>query len=162
MTQNEIDRQLHEFQQPKYISVGKLISYLKRHFDAWAIAELTRHGYTDFKLAYMPLVMNIHPEGITNNELAKKAMVTKQAMSKVVNELAEAGYITTETDGSDRRSSIIYLTSRGKKLVLKTRTRLQELEKEYEQVLGKNELVQTKEMLQKLIDYHQSKPAFDF
>ena len=89
-------------------------------------------------------------------------MVTKQAMSKVVNELAEAGYITTETDGSDRRSSIIYLTSRGKKLVLKTRTRLQELEKEYEQVLGKNELVQTKEMLQKLIDYHQSKPAFDF
>ena len=162
MTTKEIDRQLDALQQPKYVSVGKLISYLKRHFDAWATVEFARYGYTDFKLAYMPLIMNIQPEGITNNELAQKAMVTKQAMSKVVKELAEAGYITTETDGSDRRSSFIYLTPKGKKLVLKTRSRVQDLEKEYEKVLGKKELLQTKEMLQRLIDYHRSETGIDF
>jgi DNA-binding MarR family transcriptional regulator len=162
MTQKETDKRLVEFQKEKRLSIGKLISHLKRHFDAWAMAEFAGHGYADFKMGYMPLIMNIHPEGITNNELAKKARVSKQAMSKVVKELTEADYITTETDGRDKRSAIIYLTPKGKKLVISARERVLTLEKEYEKVLGKKELVQFKEMLVRLIDYHDSKTACDF
>ncbi len=144
------------------MSIGKLISHLKRHFDAWALAEFAENGYEDFKMGYMPLIMNIHPEGITNNELAKKARVTKQAMSKVVKELAEADYITTEAHEQDKRSSIIFLTPKGKKLVLAARERVLDLEKEYEKVLGKKELLLFKEMLQKLITYHDEKTECDF
>lgn len=162
MTQKETDKRLLEFHQHKHKSVGKLISHLKRHFDAWAMTEFCEHGYTDFKMGYMPLIMNIRPEGITNNELAKKARVTKQAMSKVVRELTEADYITAETDGKDKRSSIIYLTPKGKQLVLAARDRVLDLEKTYEKLLGKKELLQFKEMLFKLIDYHDSKVDCDF
>lgn len=162
MTQKETDKRLLEFQKEKHLSVGKLISHLKRHFDAWAMTEFCEHGYAGFKMGYMPLIMNIHPEGITNNELAKKARVTKQAMSKVVKELTEADYITSETDGKDKRSAIIYLTPKGKRLVLSARERVRELEKEYEKVLGKKELPLFKEMLLKLIEYHDSKAACDF
>ena len=160
MTQKETDKRLLEFQKEKQQSIGKLISHLKRHFDAWAMTEFCGHGDADFKMGYMPL--NIHPEGITNNELAKKARVTKQAMSKVVKELTEADYIASETDGNDKRSSIIYLTPKGKKLVLSARERVLTLENEYEKVLGKKELAQFKDMLLKLIDYHDSKTACDF
>lgn len=157
-----MDKRLQAFQEQKYKSVGKLISHIKRHFDAWAMAEIAEHGYADFKMGYMPLIMNIRPEGITNNELAKKAMVTKQAMSKVVKELTEADYITAETHGQDKRSSIIYLTPKGKKLVLAARERVLELEAAYEKILGKKELGQFKDMLHKLIEYHDARVACDF
>ena len=153
----ELDKQLLEFQKGKEQSWGKILAHLKRLFDAWAIAELIKKGYDDFKMAYMPLLMNIHPEGITNNELAKKARVTKQAMSKVVKELIEYGYIKTEVHGTDKRSSIIFLTTKGKKLVLSARSRLFELENEYEQLLGKNNFHQLKQQLMKIIHYHDEK-----
>ena len=154
MKMSELDKQLLETYEQKQKSWGKLISHLKRQFDTWATAELENHGYSDFKMGYMPLLMNIHPEGITNNELAKKAKVTKQAMSKVVKELVEAGYIRTETHGQDKRSSIIYLTTKGKKLVLSARSKVFDLEKEYEAFVGKKKFEELKEWLTKIIDYH--------
>lgn len=157
-----MDKQLLDYHQQKQHSMVKLINHLKRHFDAWASSELAVLGKGDFKLGYLPLIMNIHPEGITNNELAKKAMVTKQAMSKVVNELVEADYIRTETDGRDKRSAIIYLTAKGKKLVIDARTRVTALEKEYEILLGIRKFEDFKEMLKRLVEYHHAKTGCDF
>jgi DNA-binding MarR family transcriptional regulator len=157
MNMKELDKQLLESHLRKEQSWGKILAHLKRQFDAWAIAELIKKGYDDFKMAYMPLLMNIHPEGITNNELAKKARVTKQAMSKVVKELDEYGYIKTEVDGSDKRSSIIFLTAKGKRLVLSARNRLYDMEKEYEELLGKNNFHQLKQQLLEIIHYHDEK-----
>lgn len=159
MKQTETDRRLLEFHQARHRNVAKLVGQLRRHLDAWALAEFTEHGYENFKIGYMPLLMNIHPEGITNNELAKKAKVTKQAMSKVVKELTEADYIRTETHGKDKRSAIIYLTAKGKKLVLTAKDRLVDLEAEYEGVLGKRKFAELKETLTKLVDYHDAKTA---
>lgn len=159
MKQTETDKRLLEFHRAKHRNIAKLIGHLRRHLDAWAVNEFTEHGYDDFKIGYMPLVMNIHPEGITNNELAKKAKVTKQAMSKVVKELTEADYIRSETHGKDKRSAIIYLTAKGKKLVLIAKDRLACLEKEYEGVLGKRKFVELKEMLTKLVEHHDAKTA---
>lgn len=157
MKMSALDRQLLDTYQQKQKSWGKLLSILKRQFEAWATTELEGHGYADFKMGYMPLLMNIHPEGITNNELAKKAKVTKQAMSKVVKELVEAGYIVTETHGRDKRSSIISLTVKGKKLVLSARQKVFELEAEYETVIGKKKFAELKEMLTRIMDYHDQK-----
>ncbi|MFL5787755.1 MAG: MarR family winged helix-turn-helix transcriptional regulator [Flavisolibacter sp.] len=157
MNSRELDKRLLESQSKKEKSWGKILAQLKRQFDAWAINELTEKGYGGFKLGYMPLLMNIHPEGITNNELAKKARVSKQAMSKVVKELVRHGYIKTEILGSDKRSSIIYLTVKGKKLVLSARDRVSLIEKEYEQLLGKARFQELKELLLKIIHYHDEK-----
>lgn len=157
MKQTETDRKLLEFYQTKHRSIAKLIGHLRKHLDAWAMNEFAVHGYTDFKIGYMPFLMNIHPDGITNNELAKKAKVTKQAMSKVVNELSKADYIHTQTHGTDKRSSIIYLTAKGKKLVLAVRERVLDLEKEYESILGKQKFTALKDMLTRLVEHHDRK-----
>ena len=157
MKQTEMDKRLLEFHQVKHRTIAKLVGHLRRHLDAWAMAKFTEHGYQNFKIGYMPLLMNIHPEGITNNELAKKAKVTKQAMSKVVKELTEEDYIRTEIHGKDKRSAFIYLTAKGKKLVLTAKDRLVDLEAEYEGVLGKRKFAELKEMLTKLVDHHDEK-----
>lgn len=156
MKMGDLDKQLAETHEMKERSWGKLLAITKRYFDNWAIGELVAHGYNDFKMGYMPLLANIHPQGITNNELAKKAKVTKQAMSKVVKELVANNYIKTQTNGTDKRSAVIFLTPKGKKLVLAARYRVFELEKEYEQVIGKESLENIKEVLQKIIGYHES------
>ena len=155
MEMSDLDKQLHKIalQQPNW---GKLISRLKKEFDARVAAELAHEGYGDFKLGYMQLLMNIRPEGVTNNELAKRAKVTKQAMSKLVKELAEADYIRTETDGQDRRSSILHLTHKGKKLVITARSKVQELEKEYYKLLGRQRFDDLKDMLARVLAYHEA------
>jgi len=157
MKMSDLDKQLLDTYQQKQRSWGRLLSILKRQFEAWAIAELENNGYDDFKMGYMPLLMNIHPEGITNNELAKTAKVTKQAMSKVVKELVESGYITTEIHGRDKRSSIISLTTKGKRLVLSARRKVFDLEKEYEALIGKTKFTELKNTLTRIMDYHDQK-----
>ena len=157
MNNTELNRQLLLSHQRKENSWGKILNLLKRQFDAIAIAELAKLGYDDFKMGHMPLLMNIHPEGITNNELAKKAKVTKQAMSKVVKELVQAGYIETEEHGQDKRSAVIVLTTKGKKFVLTVRQRLFDLETEYVKLLGKQKFEGVKESLQQIITYNDER-----
>lgn len=154
MELSELDKQLIRSmqQQPNW---GKLISRLKKEFDARVAAELAHEGYGDFKMGYMQLLMNIRPEGVTNNELARCAKVTKQAMSKLVKELVEDGFIRTETHGQDRRSSVIYLTTRGKKLVITARSKVQELEKEYHKLLGRQRFEDLRTMLATILAYHE-------
>lgn len=161
MKTEELDQQLRQLQEQSAISWGKLLAQLKRQFDTWAVAELASHGYADFKMAYMPLLMNIQPEGITNNELAKKARVTKQAMSKVVKELLEFGYIKTSEHDTDKRSAVIYLTSKGKKMVITARMRMLEVEKEYEALIGKKKFEELKESLRTIIQHRDQKTGLE-
>ncbi|MES1221058.1 MAG: MarR family transcriptional regulator [Bacteroidota bacterium] len=121
---------------PKYRSWGRIISVLKRQFNAWAGEILLTNGYKDFKMAYVSLLMNINPEGITNKELSEKAMISKQAMSKVVKELSERRYINTKQLGADKRCSLIYLTDKGKKLAIIFRNNVAALESEYKRNLA--------------------------
>jgi len=115
--------------------------------------QFEEQGYPDMKIMYMPLLMNIYAEGITNNELAKRARVTKQAMSKIVKELIDLGFIDSRQDTIDKRSSIITLTTKGKKLVINARQRVAEKEAEYAKLVGDKKFEDLKEILIKLIQY---------
>ena len=132
-------------------SWAKILSQLKRQFDNWACSQFNAIGYTDFKMGYMPLLMNILPQGITNNELAKNARVSKQAMSKVVKELLALQLISTETDEQDKRSAIIMLTDKGKEFVIMVRKKVAEIEVRYEEAIGKTEFEHLKDNLLKII-----------
>lgn len=104
------------FERIRERAFGRLFWRIKRHCDLQIEPKLHALGYTDFKLSYMQFLSNITEEGVTNNELAKRASVTKQAMSKVVNLLEREGYIYTKKNETDSRSSIICLNERGKAL----------------------------------------------
>jgi DNA-binding MarR family transcriptional regulator len=152
-----LDEKLRDTEYIKMHSWGKIITYLKRQFDQWAAQKLASHGYKNFKMAYMPLLMNIQAEGTNNNELARNARVTKQAMSKVAKELHELGYIRTKTDPTDKRSTIFMLTDKGKKLVIEARIGVKELMDEYRSVIGKEEYDNTIQVLLKIVEYTDQK-----
>ncbi|MFZ6011193.1 MAG: MarR family winged helix-turn-helix transcriptional regulator [Bacteroidota bacterium] len=152
-----LDKKLKDTEFIKQHSWGKLVHYLKRQFDQWVMEELLAHGRSDFKLAYLPFIMNIEPEGTNNNDLAKRARVTKQAMSKVAKELQELGYIQSKTDPKDKRSSIFLLTERGKQFVVDGRLCVKDLMEEYRSVVGKAKFDAMIQTMLAIIEYNDKK-----
>ena len=152
-----LDKKLKDTEYIKTHSWGKIVTYLKRQFDQWATEKLTEQGYNDFKMAYMPVLMNIKLEGTNNNDLAKVARVSKQAMSKVAKELLDLGYIKTKTDAKDKRITIFMLTERGKKLVVEARLCVKDLMDEYRDNIGKSEFDNAIQTLLAVIEYTDKK-----
>lgn len=154
MHQTALDEQLLATQQLKERGWAKIISTLKRQFDTWATENLICQGHEEMKLWYLPLIMNIGPEGITNNELARKSNMTKQAMSKIVKELLQLGYIETCSCDNDKRCSNIFLTEKGKLFALSCRQHVINIEKIYINHLGKEKFENVKEALLDIIAFN--------
>jgi DNA-binding MarR family transcriptional regulator len=154
-----LDKQMSEVSLLPSQNWAKLISLSKKQFDEWTINRLASCGYTNFKIAYMPVLVNIKIEGIGNKELAIRVRVTKQAMSKVLKELLDLGYITSKVSKEDKRNSIISLTDKGKKLVILCRQSIIELMEEYRTVFGRNEFDSVLSMLHKIMEYNDQKSS---
>ena len=72
-----LDQKLKDTLYIKSENWGKILAVSKRQFDEWATTRLAKEGYADFKMVYMPVLMNIQPDGTNNNELACHAKVSK-------------------------------------------------------------------------------------
>ena len=137
-------------------NVGKMVNMWKRFFDDWAHREFEKQGYPYFRMSYMPFIMNISNSGSTNNEIAQRAKVTKQAMSKVVKELAALGLIRVEKHPTDARATMIYLSESGEKFVVQSRSCVYGLQHQYEEILGAEALNQMLESMHKIVQHHEA------
>ena len=97
-------------------------------------------GFTDQRLAHNAVFAHIPPEGITLADLARRAGMTKQAMSELVLDLEGKGYLTRRTDDQDRRLKIIELSERGWAAVRTALRAFEEMEQDLERTLGTEEL----------------------
>jgi DNA-binding MarR family transcriptional regulator len=55
-------------------------------------------------------------EGATVSELANLSHVRKQTMAQTVEQLERSGYVERRPNPSDRRSQLVFLTPRGKRI----------------------------------------------
>jgi len=136
---------------------GKILGHLRKQFEQWAMERFAQKGYKGFKMAYMPVIMNIDMHGTNNNDLANRAQVTKQAMSKVVKELQKSGYISSRQDSKDKRSVIFTLTAKGKDFILGARASVADLMNEYRKELGKKNYEDLLNKLVSIIEYNDKK-----
>ncbi len=128
------------FRQIRGRSLGRITWRFKRYMDGFMEPRLHQRGFTDFKLSYLRLVTNIEENGITNNELARKADVTKQMMSKVVSLLEDQGYIYTQKDEQDCRASRIFLNDRGFELLHAVHACMTEAHDHFSSIIGQDRL----------------------
>jgi DNA-binding MarR family transcriptional regulator len=153
----EIDKELEHLKKVRNRSWAKLVSRLKKQLDYKIDSIIREKGHADFKLGFMPFLMNIDREGITNNDLSKRFAVTKQATSKIISELADRKYVTTQPHGADGRSSIVHLTDKGKRLVVESKHCMERLTDEYKALIGKKEYEHLIDMLEKIANYNDEK-----
>ncbi|GAB4038720.1 MarR family winged helix-turn-helix transcriptional regulator [Spirosoma gilvum] len=132
-------------------SVGRLFWRLKRFTSSYIEPRLHALGYTDFKMSYLMFLSSIDEQGTTNNELAKKACVTKQMMSKIVGLLEEQGYIYTQKNPNDSRSSIIFLNDRGKELFVKLEGCMQDARTKFDSIVGHDRMEQVIDTMYRLV-----------
>ncbi|GAB3267882.1 hypothetical protein GCM10027347_37050 [Larkinella harenae] len=117
-------------------ALGRILSKVKRYVGRYIEQRLPELGFPDFKASYLAFLANLEEGGITNNELARRAGVTKQAMSKVVKLLEDDGYIYTVKNEQDSRSSRIFLNERGKQLLVALLVCMQEVREKFDAIAG--------------------------
>ena len=135
---------------------ARILHQLKREFDEWSMDHLSKDGFFDMKMGYMAFLMNISSDGITNNDLAKKIRVTKQAMSKTLKELENLDLVELKPNPNDARSSLILLTEYGMKTVIHCRQKVSGLTEVYKKTIGAKKYKEMLESLTAIIEIHQS------
>ncbi len=133
----------------------KLVYLLKRFMDEWNEKKLCRMHYPDFNYSQLPLFMSIGTSGISNNELAEKLNVSKQATSKIIKELETMNMVCSEKSPSDARAVMLFLTPDGEKYYSYVKTQINELEEQYKKVVGARNYEIAIDVMLKLIDFHE-------
>src|SRR5579872_1800374 len=133
----------------------KLVYLLKRLMDEWNEKKLCKIHYPDFNYAQLPLFMSIGTSGISNNELAEKLNVTKQATSKIVKELEAINMVKSEKNEMDARSAMLFLTDNGDKYYQYLKTQIQLLEEQYKKLVGAKNYEIAVDVMLKLVDFHE-------
>lgn len=149
----ETDNKTFDFEHYRAIrsrSIGRLFWRLKRYMDTCMEPRLHEQGFADFKMSYLMFLSNIDEAGTTNNELARRAGVTKQMMSKTVSLLESEGYIYTQKNPADSRSSVIFLNERGKDLFMTLAKSMQEVRARFDAIVGDSQMEQVIDTMCKL------------
>jgi DNA-binding MarR family transcriptional regulator len=97
-------------------------------------------GFDDIRKPYGFIFRAIAKDGASINELAALLEVSKQAASKIVDDMTSAGYVSRDEHETDRRSKIVRLTERGRQAMQTARKANQELEAALEKRVGKTKM----------------------
>jgi MarR family transcriptional regulator, organic hydroperoxide resistance regulator len=98
---------------------GRLLSTAARLVEhAWAEA-LEQHGLTHAGMIALHL---LDVGALSQTELAKRARVENQTMSRTVERLEREGFVTRAPDPTDRRRQVVSRTDSGRRVWERTRT----------------------------------------
>ncbi|OBB85187.1 MarR family winged helix-turn-helix transcriptional regulator [Mycobacterium sp. 852002-30065_SCH5024008] len=89
--------------------------------------------------------------GLHASDLADRLQVSRQAVAQAITGLERHGYVTRVPNPLDARARIIELTPRGRQALRVMRSSAVELERQWEQALGRQRLAALRETLQMLL-----------
>ncbi len=89
--------------------------------------------------------------GLHASDLADRLQVSRQAVAQAITGLERHGYVSRVANPLDARARIIELTPRGRQALRVMRSRAIELERQWEQSLGRQRLTELRETLQMLL-----------
>lgn len=134
----------------------KLIYLLKRFIDEWGSKKLCVVHNPGFNSAHMPLFMSIGTTGISNNALAAKLNVSKQAASKIIKELEALNMVRSDKSPDDARVVMLYLTDEGTKFYNYLKDQVTDLENHYKKEVGAKNYEIAIDVMLKLVKFHET------
>jgi DNA-binding MarR family transcriptional regulator len=93
-------------------------------------------GYRGLKMSFAQVLTYSSPHGTLINDLARINNVSKQAISQVVKQVEQFGYVQRRQHPGDRRSTMIFLTDSGLRLIRDSLDNLGRIEADLNRVLG--------------------------
>lgn len=99
--------------------------------------RLARAGFDDARPAYAFVLLALKPAPLTSQEIAALLGITKQAASKLVAAMEDAGYILRRNDPNDARAKRLDVAPRGRRCLQAAEHIYAELEADWARILGK-------------------------
>lgn len=122
-------------------SLGVHLYVIYWHLHDWTKKKWTADGWSDITADQLKLI-NLIASGksMSSSELAKKARVTKQAMSQMVNLMEKRGVLTVQQDPGDLRIKMISLSEYGDKFLKYFSSYTKELNEKYSEIIGEDKM----------------------
>jgi DNA-binding MarR family transcriptional regulator len=95
--------------------LGILLTVSLRGFVDLLHGELGRKGFADVRPPFGVVFRSLRDGPLTLTDLAARLGVTKQAVAKVVSEMAGKGLLRRRPDARDSRAKLLELTPRGRR-----------------------------------------------
>jgi DNA-binding MarR family transcriptional regulator len=144
----EVD--LRSLQQQGATSLARLFLPLYRAFNGLAQEKYALRGHAGLTTAHTLLFANLDEDGTRIATLAERMGTTKQFTGRLVHQLAERNYLTTEPDPTDRRATIVKISPPGLRFFADACEVKDEIEGMFKAAVGEaklNELVKVMEAL---------------
>lgn len=132
--------QLEDLKEIRQKSLSRIVHNLRMHLSGRLIGKMHTMGYPSCSFQHTAVFANIDLEGTNIVTLADRANISKQAMSKLVKDIEEMGYVEIVKDPKDSRAVLVMLTDLGAELIINIQTGIRELREEVENVIGKGKV----------------------
>lgn len=133
-------------------NLGRDLAFLHRQYSQSLMQKSLARGHKGLKLNWDTVFINLNfRDGSRLVDLAQINAMTKQAMSQIVADIEEHGYLTKELDPADGRARKLKLTAQGEQLIVDSLQAQQEVEQEYRTLLGEEKFAQFKALAQELV-----------
>ena len=131
--------------------IGALLRIPREAALRQVVAGLAAADFGDVRPAHFTVFQHIPPEGIRLTALAEAALMTKQSMGYLVDDLEALGYVERVPDPTDRRAKVVRLTARGRAVEKTVRTVIRQIEADWAARLGQKEYQHLTRLLRALI-----------
>ena len=131
-------------------STFELLFRTSRRVNDYALTSLFEKTGVPFRSSHTAMLPHISAEGVRASEVAKKLGISKQAVSKRINELVEFGTVERIPDPTDGRAMLVRFNASS---VLEGVQHLNALEEEFANVVGPDEMAGLATTLQALLDH---------
>lgn len=129
------------------LNTGLLLFLPYRALENRIFAALAEAGFDDFTPAQARVMQRIGPDGMRLTELAEQAQITKQTAGFLVDQLEKAGYVTRAPDPTDKRARLVRGAAKAWAAKEVADGVVAEVEKEWEEHLGRRRMKQLREAL---------------
>lgn len=109
----ELKRPISDANHEALLNVIQTASMLQKLSDRF----FSRFGVTDAQFNMLMILKDSSEEGLSQQELSQRLIVTKSNVVGLVDRLERAGYLKREAHSTDRRFNRIVLTAEGRDLV---------------------------------------------
>lgn len=116
--------------------LGQLLFDLASDFQRRTLAKCKARGHGKIRGAHAAILEHMNTAGLNLTELAQRIGISQQATGKLIRDLERHGYAHSQIDSRDKRSRVIRLSERGVSLTSDIAEILEEIRREYREVLG--------------------------
>ncbi|WP_310963095.1 MarR family winged helix-turn-helix transcriptional regulator [Nocardioides terrisoli] len=126
--------------------------------DAEVAAAATRAGFSELNPGHHVVLRNLGELGARPSEMAAAAGVTRQAITKVVDDLERRGVVRREPDPVDGRGVVVRYTERGLEGLAVARRRMAAMEADFSARIGADRWAEVRIALEILFPEHPKTP----